>query len=620
MITAISDDTVKQAANFFKVEADLQHKPAKKQHDVPNPFDFEAYLGGHDKQFKQRTNANGKKYKIQCPFNPGHGEDAAVWQCPDGKLAFKCFHAGCVDNHWPEFRAKISGDDPLKKYFDDQNQGGGFTDSADVSCEDIPDPIPFDNFSSLPEFPLDSLPECIGKEMVLRVSEVNQIDPAFTACCYLGALSTAALGKYSVDMGTHQEYENVFLIGILNSGERKSPTVAAITKPLYDYQKAVQDQMKPEISIALNGRKIKEAKIKDLQSRAAKECDPLKSRKLTTQAADIALELVQEPEPALPVLIVDDVTPEKLGELMAANGETMALISPEGGIFDILAGRYSSDGKGNIDLYLKAYSHDPFSSHRIGRGAVSMSSPSLTICLGVQPSVVMDIGKNERFRGKGLMARCLFAYCQPHAGHRTWSKDCVPRQLTVQYHEFILSLAERWTSAPFVLRLSNAAQDIWRGFFDDVEIELRPTGSLYQIQDWGNKLPGGVARIAGLLHFGEYRKESVNHQISGDIVGRACVIGLYFREHARAVFGLMAEPPEAKTAKIILDFISRMNSDKFKAREIFNHTNLKSMAEIEPGLKLLCERSYIIMGESERTHRIGRPAATEYTVNPKFKK
>lgn len=163
MITAISDDIVRQAANFFKGEDDLEKRPAKKQHDVPNPLDFEVYLGGHDKQFKQRINANGNKYKIQCPFNPDHGEDAAVWQCPDGKLAFKCFHAGCVDNHWPEYRTKVSGNEPLGKYFEGQNQGGSFTDSADVSCEDIPEPIPFDNFSSLPEFPLTLSQKALGK-------------------------------------------------------------------------------------------------------------------------------------------------------------------------------------------------------------------------------------------------------------------------------------------------------------------------------------------------------------------------------------------------------------------------------------------------------------------------
>ena len=35
---------------------------------------------------------------------------------------------------------------------------------------------------------------------------------------------------------------------------------------------------------------------------------------------------------------------------MAANNEAMAVLSDEGGIFDILSGLYS-DGKANIDLF-----------------------------------------------------------------------------------------------------------------------------------------------------------------------------------------------------------------------------------------------------------------------------
>jgi P4 family phage/plasmid primase-like protien len=53
----------------------------------------------------------------QCVFNPDHkAKDAAIIQDDDGVLRYKCFHESCQGHRWPEARALISGDDPLKKF------------------------------------------------------------------------------------------------------------------------------------------------------------------------------------------------------------------------------------------------------------------------------------------------------------------------------------------------------------------------------------------------------------------------------------------------------------------------------------------------------------------------
>jgi hypothetical protein len=41
----------------------------------------------------------------RCPFNHDHMDgEAAVFQFPDGKLGFKCFHDSCNGKHWQDFR------------------------------------------------------------------------------------------------------------------------------------------------------------------------------------------------------------------------------------------------------------------------------------------------------------------------------------------------------------------------------------------------------------------------------------------------------------------------------------------------------------------------------------
>ena len=48
-------------------------------------------------------------------------------------------------------------------------------------------------------------------------------------------------------------------------------------------------------------------------------------------------------DPVAHRVLTQDVTPEKLADLMAQNDERMANFSDEGGLFDIMAGRYSAE-------------------------------------------------------------------------------------------------------------------------------------------------------------------------------------------------------------------------------------------------------------------------------------
>lgn len=45
--------------------------------------------------------------------------------------------------------------------------------------------------------------------------------------------------------------------------------------------------------------------------------------------------------------------------LLHEHGDRLAILSPEGGIFDLIAGRYSSTGAPNLDHFLKGHAGDP---------------------------------------------------------------------------------------------------------------------------------------------------------------------------------------------------------------------------------------------------------------------
>jgi hypothetical protein len=169
------------------------------------------------------------------------------------------------------------------------------------------------------------------------------------------------------------------------------------------------------------------------------------------------------------------------------------------------------------------------------------------------------------------------------------------------------------------LRLSQDAQAAWDGFYNDIEREMKPEGSLYYLQDWGSKLPGAVARIAGLLRLAEHGAKGLSLPISVTSVTASCMIGEYFRQHAIAVFGMMQEDKRIRLAKQILDYIQRARPETFKGRDVIHSTAIKLMEDVDLGLKVLLDRGYV---RAEGTVKVdgpakpGRPEAASYRIHP----
>jgi hypothetical protein len=88
--------------------------PAARQAAHSSSFDVERFLAQHRVAVAERsTETDGTiKWRLDCcVFNPDHeNPDAAVFQFPDGKLGYKCFHTSCVDKHWNDFRRHFEPD------------------------------------------------------------------------------------------------------------------------------------------------------------------------------------------------------------------------------------------------------------------------------------------------------------------------------------------------------------------------------------------------------------------------------------------------------------------------------------------------------------------------------
>jgi replicative DNA helicase len=478
-----------------------------------------------------------------------------------------------------------------------------------------PKPFDLDDYSDLPPFSIGAIPGPCG-DMAYYLARHCQVDIGLAVCMVLAAISTALGGKVKVNLGTHKEPVNTYGIAIVPSGNRKSEVQSQSAEPIYTYQRECQENMASIIREAESKKRILEKRLDRLQKEAAGKEDPRERELISRQCNDVITEMEANPVPKKPVFVVDDITPEALGQLMADNGERMAILSAEGGIFKIISGLYNN-GQSNIDLFLKAHAGDNWSNNRIGRESKMMEKPALTLGLAVQPDVIDEIGRNSEFRGRGLSARFLYSLCQSKAGYRTRQSNPLPADVKNAYNKKIATLMA--LNNKYELTLCPEAQLLWDEFYDKVEKSLRPGAELEHLVDWGSKLPGVVARIAGSLHFADSADEFPGNTINKYTIVCAILIGMYYREHAKAVLGKMKEDSTITTAKKILNYIKLHKPVEFKSRDLFNHTNLQSMHDIQPAINTLLERGYIRETVKQVTEKHkGRPEAVSYDVNPKI--
>ena len=109
-----------------------------------------------------------------------------------------------------------------------------------------------------------------------------------------------------------------------------------------------------------------------------------------------------------------------------------------------------------------------------------------------------------------------------------------------------------WTD-PMKLQLDPGALEKHTRFREAHELRLHPDADLGHITDWGSKLAGAVARIAGLLHVAWNESEAHKYRIGEDTMAAAITVGGYLTEHALAAFSYMGADPVAEDARAVLN-------------------------------------------------------------------
>ena len=466
-------------------------------------------------------------------------------------------------------------------------------------------PIPFDEFV-LPTFPVEALPPAV-RDYVQAVAETTQTSADMAAVASLAILSICLQGKYRIwGKPDWSEPLNTYCVIVLPPAERKSAVISLMTAPLEEYEQEVNNAMDAQIIESQMKKAVLEKERRMLEDKVSK--GKAEASELSDKAKEISA--FQETQPLK--LFVDDVTAEKLASVLAENHSKAAIVSAEGGIFDILNGIYTKNV--NIDVFLKGHSGDTIRVDRIGRASESILHPTLTMLLAVQPEVLNGLMTNGTFRGRGLTARFLYAMPKSSLGDRSFYTKPITEPIKTEYAKLIRSMLEL-DSREEPIQLSDEATAILEQLFRDTESRFRT--DLAEISDWAGKYVGAVLRIAGLLHATQHHGFLDFTEVSRQTMENAVRIGEYFLEHAKAAYSLMGADPVNKQSEYLLSAIQREQVVQFSRRDAMRMCRqFKTADSIQPVLNRLCEYGYIAPKPTEPVLGVGRRPSEVFLTNP----
>lgn len=351
-------------------------------------------------------------------------------------------------------------------------------------------------------YPLDAFHLSV-LEAMKEVHHYVQAPDALIGMSFLAVMSAACQGLIDVKLPTGQICPvslNLFVIA--ESGERKTSVDNRVAKPLHE-------------RVAKRQRAYEAAKEEyEYQYELWKEIRRLLTRKRTAlvnkgePTEEITQHLLEHRRskplpPRMRQIIRKDLTKRSFVDALQGNGESIALMSSEGGIL------LQSEAMRQLALMNSAWDGSTLSLDRADDDHVLAQNPRVTLSIMAQPSVfhgyITRLG--EQARGTGMLARCLVGWPLSTQGHRdtvrnepTWDKlgrfHARVEQLLDEYDQHLAKGQIERT----VITFTEEARQRWFNFTEATEYHTRPQGEFYEIKDFASKSCEIVGRIAAILH------------------------------------------------------------------------------------------------------------------------
>lgn len=426
-------------------------------------------------------------------------------------------------------------------------------------------------------FPLDCLPPVVA-DMARAIADTALVPESLAACCVLGAASASIGRGLKVESGPDRTTgAGIYLAAVAPSGSGKSESCRHATAPVREFEAELirghEEITRPRL---LAERAALEARLARLKQAAARGREGPETESFILDMVGLRRRLDEiEAQLPSPALIIEDATIEAQAQAMARNGGVISSISPEPGeVIANLLGRYAKGDRPDDGLYLKAYSGDPYTSDRIGRGRISIPEPWMSALWCPQPEKFQALLASRAISEGGLLARICCCDTGAEPRHIPDAHVGIPPAVSRGYRDILHALlrAHRMSPETRIIECSSDAREVltlhFNGIVDRRLTDLRPVTSLAaRWNEW-------AWRFAIIFHALRHGTRSAEHPLGvHDALMGTCVADWFSRQQLRLVRGAGEAALLQRVGKA-LD-LARSNPDGITARDV-------QRARIEP--------------------------------------
>jgi len=272
---------------------------------------------------------------------------------------------------------------------------------------EAPQPLPPELLPVEP-FSMAALPDAF-RPWAADVAERMHCPPDFVAVPLLVAAASLVARHVGIRPQRRTDWierGNLWALIVARPGWMKSPAMQQALAPM--------DRLEARAAESFNAKAAQhqaEALAAKLRAEAGvKQARALLKKNSGADVADLLIDVDEGDAPTRRRYVVNDLTYEKLGEILAENPDGVLSVRDEmRGLFLDLAREESAPARA---FYLQGWSGGGYTFDRIGRGTVTVEDARLSIIGGIQPGPLSDLVKQAR-RGAaddGMIERFLIAW------------------------------------------------------------------------------------------------------------------------------------------------------------------------------------------------------------------
>ncbi|WP_375674024.1 YfjI family protein [Bartonella sp. AA18HLJMS] len=446
-------------------------------------------------------------------------------------------------------------------------------------------------------------------DYIYDVSERQQAPMDFIAVAALCALAAVIGNGVRIAPKQYDDWivvPNLWGALIGQSSTYKTPAMKAALAPITCLQKEwykdwLKHKEKQEIEERLETLDKREKERQANKAIRKGECETARALLYETLSKDNAH------DDDVSRFIVNDVTVEKLGELLKENPRGLLMVRDE--LSGFLANLERREYQTDRAFYLTAFNgDDQFTYDRIERGTIFIPYVTLSMIGGIQPSRIIPLIQaiHRGINDDGLLQR--FQMIVWPDDNKEWQLvDKPPNQEGWQKYEGVFrSFRDKRLGSPeqpLIMRFSAEAQVKFYEWLEHLHKEAKGGSYSESLQAHLLKMPKTIVSLALIFEL----TEGGRFEINKGALQTALRWEKYLFSHVKRLYAA-ADSLATEGAKLIVEHCDHL-PDVFTLRDIHQRswTHLKDNQTVKQALELLCRSNRIRQISVENSSQSGRP-------------